>query len=207
MARLKRALSVSDILSYNPELLDFEGEWLASFGRPELTGSWLIWGGSYSGKTRLAVKMAKYLAKFVRVAYDSLEEGLSESIKKAIREEGMSEVARNFSFLDKEPIPDLKDRLRKKKSPRVIIIDSVQYSGLTYADYVSLINEFRSKLFVFVSHADGREPKGNVAKSIRYDAFVKVSVDCYRATVMSRFGGNEPFIIYQKGWDDLNKFD
>ncbi|HBX44451.1 MAG TPA: hypothetical protein DEG28_00960 [Porphyromonadaceae bacterium] len=207
MARLKRALSVSDIQSYKPTVLDFEGEWLASFGRPELTGAWLMWGPSFSGKTRMALQLAKYLARFERVAYNSLEEGLSMSMQEAIISVGMAEVSRNFILLDKEPISELKERLRRRKSPRVVIIDSVQYTGLTYSDYVSLKEEFRNKLFVFISHADGREPKGNVAKSIRYDAFVKISVRGYAAEIMSRFGGGEKFIIWQKGYDNFDKFN
>jgi len=207
MARLKRALSISDIQSYKPKVLDFQGGWLASFGCPEVTGAWIIWGPSSSGKTRLALMMAKYMARFDRVAYDSLEEGLSKSMKDSIMQVGMGEVARNFILLDKEPISELKERLRKRKSPRIVILDSIQYTGLTYADYISLKEEFRNKLFILISHADGREPKGNVAKSIRYDANVKISVDRYRAEIQSRYGGGEPLIIWQKGYDNLNKFD
>lgn len=204
---LKRALSVSDIRSYKPTVLDFEGQWLASFGRPELTGAWIIWGPSFSGKTRFALQLGKYLAGFVRVAYNSLEEGLSLSMKNAIEDVGMMEVSRSFILLDKEPIHDLRERLRKKKSPRVVIIDSLQYTGITYAEYIELKEEFRNKLFIFVSHADGRDPKGNVAKAVRYDAFVKVSVSGYAAEVMSRFGGGERYVIWQYGYDELNKFD
>lgn len=207
MTRLKRALSINDIRTYKSTVLDFEGEWLASFGCPEITSAWIIWGPSFSGKTRFALQIAKHLARFERVAYDSLEEGLSSSMQDAIVQTGMAEVSRNFVFLDKEPISELKVRLRKKKSPRIIIIDSVQYTQLTYVDYIALKDEFRSKLFVFVSHADGREPKGNVAKSIRYDASVKVSVLGYKASIMSRYGGGSDFIIWQKGYDAFDKFD
>ena len=155
----------------------------------------------------MALQLAKFLARFERVAYNSLEEGLSMSMQEAIISVGMAEVSRNFILLDKEPISELKERLRRRKSPRVVIIDSVQYTGLTYSDYVSLKEEFRNKLFVFISHADGREPKGNVAKSIRYDAFVKISVRGYAAEIMSRFGGGEKFIIWQKGYDNFDKFN
>ena len=207
MARLKRALSISDIQSYKPVVLDFRDEWLASFGCPEVTGSWLIWGPSSSGKTRFALMLAKYIARFERVAYDSLEEGLSKSMRDSIMQVGMSEVSRNFILLDKEPVKELKERLRKRKSARVIIVDSIQYSGLKYADYIALKEEFRNKLFIFISHADGNEPKGNVAKSIRYDANVKIPVNCFLAEIQSRYGGGKPFIIWQKGYDNLNKFD
>jgi hypothetical protein len=56
-----------------------------------------------------------------------------------------------------------------------------------------------------VSHAEGKEPKGNVAKSVRYDAFVKIWVEGYKAFPQSRFGGGNEFVIWpagaQKYWE------
>ena len=205
---VKRALTVNDIRDYKPLVLPFENEWLASIGSPELKGGWIIWGNSANGKTRFALKLAKYMASFVRVAYDSLEEGLSLSMQKAIIDVGMSDVKRSFVLLDKETVPMLRERLTKQRSPQVVIIDSLQYTGLTYKDYTTLINDFPHKLFILVSHADGREPRGNVGKAIKYDAFVKIYVEGYKAFAQSRYGGGEPFVVWQKGaeayWNKLN---
>lgn len=196
---LKRALTISDIRSYKPEVLPFDGEWESAIGRPEIKGGWIIWGGSANGKTRFALQLAKYLSRFVRVAYDSLEEGLSLSIQTAIRDVGMSDVKRNFILLDKENIKMLRERLGRQRSPKVIIIDSLQYTGLAYKDYIRLINDFPTKLFIMVSHAEGREPKGNTGKSIRYDSFVKIYVEGYKAFAQSRYGGGEPYVIWHQG--------
>lgn len=196
---VKRALTVNDIRDYKPLVLPFENEWLASIGSPELKGGWIIWGNSANGKTRFALKLAKYMANFVRVAYDSLEEGLSLSMQKAIIDIGMSDVKRSFVLLDKETVPMLRERLTKQRSPQVVIIDSLQYTGLTYKDYTTLINDFPHKLFVLVSHADGREPRGNVGKAIKYDSFVKIYVEGYKAFAQSRYGGGEPYVIWRKG--------
>lgn len=205
---MKRALNMNDILTYKAECLDFDGEWLASFGKPELSGSWLVWGNSSNGKTRFALQLAKQFARYVKTAYDSLEEGLSFSMQKAVLSVGMGDVSRKFLLLDKEPIEDLSKRLQKARSPRVVIIDSLQYTGLNYEDYKQLVLKHRNKLFIFVSYADGKEPKGNTAKSIRFDANVKVRVEGYRAFPMSRYGGGEPYTIWHKGaedyWLDLN---
>lgn len=199
---MKRALNIQDIANYNPEVLDFKGEFLASFGKPELSGSWLIWGNSGNGKTRFALQLAKYFARFEKTAYNSLEEGLSLSMQQAVMSVGMSDVSRKFVFLDKEPVEDLSNRLKKPRSPKIVVIDSLQYTGLTYESYKQLIQAHRKKLFIFVSHADGKEPKGNTAKSIRYDASVKVRIEGYRAFPMSRYGGGEPYTIWKKGADD-----
>ena len=116
----------------------------------------------------------------------------------AIRDVGMT-GAKGFILLDKEPIEELAVRLRKRKSPDVIFIDSLQYSGMNYAEYKALRDEFRNKLFIFISHADGREPKGQVGKSIKYDAFVKIAVIGYRAFPQSRYGGGAPYTVWEKG--------
>lgn len=203
--RIQRALTVSDLLAYKAVTLDFEGKWLASIGCPELTGSWIIWGNSVNGKTRFALQLAKYIAGFRRVAYNSLEEGKSKSIRGAIIDIGMKDVQRRFLLLDKEPVKELIERLSRPKSPDVIFIDSLQYTGLSYAEYKLLRDRFRNKMFVFISHAEGREPKGNVGKSIRYDANVKIYVEGYKAFPQSRYGGGEEFVIWpvgaQKYWD------
>ena len=204
--RIRRALSVQNLKTYQARVLPFEGLWLDAIGMPELRGSWIVWGSSANGKTRFALQLARYMAGFVKVAYDSLEEGLSLSIKEAVLACAMADVSRSFMLLDQEPIPDLMKRLARKQSPDVVIVDSIQYSGLNYAEYKRLRDSFPHKLFVFVSHADGKEPKGNVAKSVRYDAFVKIYVEGYRAFPQSRYGGGGQYIIWEKGAADYYEY-
>lgn len=201
---MKKALTVTQIRNYKPNVIDFDGEWLASIGSPELTGSWLIWGGSANGKTRFALQLAKYLAKFCKVGYDSLEEGLSASMQSAIEEVGMSDAKRNFLLLDKEDMAELKERLNKQRSPQVVIIDSLQYTGMNYCEYKRLRDMFPRKLFIYISHAEGANPRGNVAMSVKYDAFVKIYVQGFRAYPQSRFGGGSPFVIWEKGAQDFD---
>lgn len=196
----KKAVSVHQIYNTRIRSFDFSGYWEDSFGAPEFSGAWLIWGSPGNGKTRFALQLAKYLAGFgKKVAYNSLEEGVSKSLKRAIMETNMHEVARYFMLLDKEPMPELIKRLERKKSPQVIIIDSVQYSELRYADYLALRARFRNKLFILISHARGKLPQGRVAESIQFDASVKVFVTGYVAYPLSRYGGGEPFVIWEEG--------
>jgi hypothetical protein len=203
--RIKRALSVTDLKAYQARVLPFEGSWLGAIGQPELRGSWIIWGNPANGKTRFALQLAKYMAGFCRVAYDTLEEGLSLSIKEAVMGCAMNDVSRSFMLLDQEPVAELIQRLHRRKSPEVVVIDSLQYTGITYAEYKKLRDGFPGKLFIFVSHADGKEPKGNVGKSVRYDAFVKIYVEGYKAFAQSRYGGGAEYTIWEKGaadyWD------
>lgn len=85
---------------------------------------------------------------------------------------------------------------------------SIAFStGLNKQEYIALKEEFKNKLFIFNSHADGKEPKGSVAQFVRYDADIKVRVEGYKAFPASRFGGGEPFTIWDKGaaeyWMDI----
>ena len=193
---MKKAYSIYDIRRFRPTTMKFDGEWLAVIGKPERTGSWLIWGKSANGKTRFALQLARYLATFHRVVYDSLEEGLSLTMQNAIAEVGFADVKRTFSLLDKEPISQLRERLKKRNAPKIVIIDSVQYTGISYEEYKQLRDENPGKLFVFISHADGSEPKGNVANSIKFDANVKIYVEGYRAMPQSRYGGGQPYDVW-----------
>ena len=197
---MARAASLDQVLRTRFKVLPFEGEWKDSIGCPELTGSWIIWGNSGNGKTRFALQLCKYLCQFGRVAYDSLEEGVSVSLVKAIKETHMMEVRRKFVVLDKEPIDQLTERLEKPKSPDIVCIDSLQYTGMSYEQYKALKERFPKKLFIWISHADGTLPEGRVAKKVRFDSNVKVFVQAYRAEPVSRYGGGKPYIIWEEGY-------
>lgn len=198
--KTKRALSVADVLNYCPSTIPFEGKWRDAIGLPELKGAWIVSGDSGEGKTSFAMQLGKYFASLgLRTAYDSIEEGMSGSIQEAYIRAGMGEVSGKFLLLDKEPVPELRGRLRKRRAPEVIFIDSVQYTGLTAREYKALVDEFENKLFVFISHADGNQPKGALAQAIYYDAFVCIKVKGFKAfTTKSRYGGNGEIIISEQ---------
>lgn len=195
----KRALSVNDILCYEPKSIGFDGKWKEAMGDPELKGCWTIWGASGQGKTRFLLQLTKYLmSKGVKVAYNSLEEGLSATFKRAIIDSGI--VAENigmFSLWDKLQLDDVKKNLVKKRCPRVIIIDSVQFlDGVTKSDLSEMIDNNPRKLFVFVSHAAGRQPLGALANSLRYKSDIKMYVDDFYNHITSRYSGRAVFDIW-----------
>ena len=179
----------------------FTGAWEASLWRPAKSGTWLVWGHSGNGKSSFVMQLAKYLCKFEKVIYDSLEESTGLSVQKSLRRHGMADVARRFVILDREPMAMLSERLKRKKSPGVVIIDSFQYSGLTYAGYKQLKEEHPSKLFIFISHAEGTRPEGRAAKKVEYDADIKIFVEGFKASCKSRFMDRPgvPFVIWEEG--------
>ena len=116
---MKRAYSVKNVMDAKFRTLPFDGEWLSAVGTPELTGSWMIYGAPKNGKTTFAMMLAKYLTRFGRVAYDSVEEGLSQTIKMAMERVGMEEVGHRLILLDKEGVDELAERLARRKSPGI----------------------------------------------------------------------------------------
>ena len=195
----KRALSVNDILCYEPKSIGFDGKWKEAMGDPELKGCWTIWGASGQGKTRFLLQLTKYLmSKGIKVAYNSLEEGLSDTFKRAIIDSGVSaENKTNFQLWDKAQLPEILERIKIQRCPRVIIIDSVQFlDGVTKADLSEMIDNNPRKLFVFVSHAAGRQPLGALANSLRYKSDIKMYVDDFYNHITSRYSGRAVFDIW-----------
>lgn len=196
---MKRALSVKDILSKKYEVFPFEGKWKEAFDTPERTGVWFIWGNSGNGKTSFVMQLCKELCKYDRIAIDSLEEGTRLTVQNNLRRFGMAGVSRQLAFI-KEDIPALKERLRRHKSYNIIVIDSFQYTRMTYGEYIQLKEEFPDKLFIIISHARGKNPKGDAATSVMYDADLKIWVEGYVAYSKGRYrGSTSKYVIWELG--------
>lgn len=190
--------SVHELESTKFNLLEFEGKWEASFGQPEVCGVWLIYGESFNGKSSFTVQLAKYLTQFVKhkVLINSLEEGKSQSFKLNIQRAALTKPEADKILLgDRVPMEKVAERLRKQRSPEIVITDSLQYTGLDKKSYTELKEEFRKKLWIFISQADGAIPRGALAKHIRFDADIKIRVEGFKAFPESRFGGGEPYVI------------
>lgn len=203
---MKRLLSNRDVVKAQFDVVPFEGKWLASFGRPELRGTWTIFGNSGSGKTTFALQLCKYLSQFDRVIYNSLEQGLSRSLQLAWARVKMNESGKSVVFGDMIEMDELKERLRRRKSPQVVIIDSITaIEGFCKSDYNALKAEFPDKLFVFIAHEKNGKAHPAVAEFVRCLSDVKIRVEGYEANVVSRFEdrekgeGGSKFIIWEEG--------
>lgn len=203
---MARAISNKNVLNVKFDTVDFEGKWLASLGRPELRGSWLVWGGSGSGKTSFVLELCKYLAGFCRVAYNSLEQGLSLSFQNQWKRADMLAAGNNIVLLNKESIADLKKRLRKRGAPQVVVIDSLMcLVGFTRREYISLTEEFSNTLFIFICHEKNRRPDPAIGETIRRLADIKMHVAGYVAEITTRYEiaekgeGGADFVIWEQG--------
>ena len=199
--KLKRAYSPKEVLNMKIPCYEFTGQWFVSIGRPAKSGVWIIWGSSGNGKSSFVMQLAKYLCAFDKVIYDSLEESTGLSLQMSLKRHRMEEVRKRLLILDREPIDQLEERLKRRGSPRVVIIDSFQYSGLSYPAYKELKERHPKKLFVFISHAEGMHPAGRTARKVEYDADVKIMVSGFKAWCKSRFmeQPGEPYTIWEEG--------
>jgi hypothetical protein len=144
----------------------------------------------------------KVFSNYGKVLYLSLEEGheitLRNTIERHFNEEEVK--AGNVIISDHQMTYSvLIDRLKRQRSPKFVIIDSLQYWNINYDNYKELRRLFPNKSFLFISHAQGKEPLGATARSIRYDVGLKIRVEGYVGFVVSRYGGNNPFIIWEDG--------
>lgn len=234
---MDRAMTLSEVMRYKGRVLPFDGKWKASFGQPELGGVWIIYGQSANGKTHFAFQMAKYLAQLdLRVAYNALEQGVSESIKTAIYDTAALDVQRSFDFLNRFNSDQMAAYLERQRSASAVFIDSVQDLVIKYdrdnngSKLFDLIKHFNNQrrpswadrrnpeaierakagrkrrrvLFVIVSQADGNTlqtlmPSKSYARTLLYDSDLKIRVFKFSAYNTGRFGGGEPFKIWENG--------
>lgn len=203
--KLKRLKSPNDIYTRSREILRFKGKWAEHIGLPEIRGSWFVYGHSGQGKTSYLTQMAAMLTAFGKVWYVGAEEGDSESFKKAIRRAG---IQRNFN-LSEDSFEDLLLRLQGRSVPTYLFYDSIQAVGMSKDMYHSLLDACEAKdcQLILVSHAEGTKPAGRPAKHMHYMSFVKIWVKGFKAFPLSRYGGTEPYTIYEKRaaeyWSDI----
>ena len=205
-----RALTVKEVLNKKRQTFPFDGKWADAFGQPERTGAWFIWGRSGNGKTSFVMQLIAELCKYDRVAFDSMEEGDSLSMRQKLVRHGLSKVGSRFHLLNAEPMTELKERLARRKSYNIIVIDSFQYTQMSYRDYIQFKEQNKDKLIVFISHAKGSLPRGSAAEGVMYDATLKIWVEGFKAFSKGRFiGQTGEFTIWDEGaeryWGETNK--
>lgn len=193
---MARAFTMSELINRKYDEVRLPGRMSGLIGNPDISGNWIIWGSSGNGKTSFVLQLLKAFAQAgYKCIYNSLEEADGKTLQQAAIREGMDQVTDKILALKRESLDELKERLNKRKSARIIVIDSLQYTGISYSLYKALKEEFTHKLFIWVSHADGREPAGRTARTIRYDCDVKIRIEGFIAYATSRYGGGNPYII------------
>ncbi len=194
-ARALRMYNLDEFLGKKFNQTTFHGEWRDLIGNPVLTGIWFINGNSSNGKTTGAIKLAKYLTRYLKLIYWSKEEDASATLQMAFNRVGMEKPERRKIFIPQrgETLEGVKKKLREPKGPTAVFFDSVQIFQKKYGSdfFYELKEEFAgTKLLVFISQAEGKNPKGSLADDIKYDADVKMWVEGHRMFAESRVEGS-----------------
>ena len=201
-ASFKRAYSPRELLSKKIHRIKFDGEeWADLFGHPSRYGVWFCWGNSGNGKTEFVMRLLRLFSANYRTLYVSLEEGLGNvHLQEGLLRNGLGDAGNLLISFD--TVEELAARLRKDKSPRVVVIDTVQYWGITIQEYKALVKEFDDRLFVFMSHVtpDGRTPDGATALKIKKDSDLRLWIEGFKAFCQGRtWGRTNEYVIWPQG--------
>lgn len=163
-----------------------------------------VYGKSGQGKSNYVWQVCKELLAAMeqqkaRLLYIALEEGHGRTIRDTLVRQELGEYKGRIMIAEGGNLQQITERLAKQKSPKIVVIDSLQYLGISYEEYKALKEQFKSKIFIFISHSSGNMPRGTTAQEIVYDANIKVRVHGYKALITSRYGGKENYIIWEEG--------
>lgn len=195
---MARAYSVSEILSKKYKVLDWGQKWVDAFGRPEISGVWFVYGNSQNGKSSFIMQIVRELAKVYKVFINELEEGTRLTFQNTLNQSDIHSVKNNV-IVGSENNEELSNRLRKRKSPHVVIINSIQYTSFTRSSWLKFKNEHSQKLIIVTSHVKGTVPEGQVARFIRFDADLKIWTEGFRAISNGRYNPGGIFTIWEEG--------
>jgi hypothetical protein len=197
---MARAMSTTQLLKTEFKVMQWSQKWVDAFGRPETTGVWFACGQSTNGKTSFMLELAKELGRLQmgKVFYNSLEEGARKTMKDALIRAGIGSSKDNV-LVGCESIDELDVRLSKRKSAHVVIIDSIQLTGVRTARLLKFNEKYKHKLIIYVSQALGTAPRGNVAKDIRFIAGQKYWVEGFKAISQGREKSGGIYTIWEEG--------
>jgi archaellum biogenesis ATPase FlaH len=203
--KLKRVLTVANLVNQNIDRIPFTGDFLSAFGEPQNRGVWFLYGNSGSGKSTMVMLLAKELAKFYKTLYNTMEEETDDSdFIDRVALVQMQDVKKNF-HVQQYDINELNEYLERRDSDRVVIIDSATYFFKNKAEYFSFKRKWATKKIIIITgHAEGKNLRSELEKDIMYNAKMKVFVSGYLATNKGRtFGATNQFVIWKAGYDKL----
>ena len=204
-----KVLGIKQFHQKKYKLLDIKGTAFENLlGKVPMFFIAIIYGFSGNGKTEFCVRLAKLFSRFGKVAWLSYEQRHGFDLQQATTRNKMEENVGNFLVIDpianiKEGVSlleDLDKYLSAKNSPRFIFFDSIDYTGFTWEDYVFLKNKYgHKKGLFFISHSTKNGAlKKRISEKILFDGGMGLFVKDFICTPeKNRFGGLEPYVIYE----------
>ncbi len=197
---MRRTLSAAQLLDLKEDKLEIGDGWDKCLGGLPKTGIVIIWGCSGNGKSGAAMSLCRELGNYYKILYVASEEGFGVSIRNTIRRYDLAALRTKFQ-VSLDTYDDLMERLAKRESAHVVVLDSPQSMGLKKSQFTELKEKYGDKkLLIFVCRAEGKEPLGKVAQMIKYDADVKIWVSGFKAFSHGRFYGETgEKVIWEEG--------
>lgn len=202
-----KVLSINNIENIQHEYIPFTGDWYEAFGHPERSGCWIIYGKSGQGKSSFSLQLAREMdAMGLRVLFLTLEMGTCADFQADLRNVGIRNGVSRMTFADNCTVDELDDYLCKQRSADVVFIDSVQYferqCGATSESIIRLRKKYPRKIFVFVSHVDGKEVEGKTAYDVKRDSYKRIYVEGWKASYIGRGKGGPRgyYVVWQQGF-------
>ncbi len=198
---MKRALTPRDIAAKKWKTLSWGERWSKPFGFPAENASWFISGASASGKSSFVMQLGKELCKYGTVLYMSYEEGVNQSFQRRMGYLKMNEVQGRFRVAVNETYEEVIERLKRPKSPKFVVVDSIQRTDWEYKQIEDLVGMFPKKSFIFVSMEYKSQPMGKPAMKTKYLADMKVRVVGYKAYCQGRAIGEAGsyYVVWEEG--------
>ncbi len=198
---MKRALTPRDIAAKKWKTLSWGERWSKPFGFPAENASWFISGASASGKSSFVMQLGKELCKYGTVLYMSYEEGVNQSFQRRMGYLKMNEVQGRFRVAVNETYEEVIERLKRPKSPKFVVVDSIQRTEWEYKQIEDLVGMFPKKSFIFVSMEYKSQPMGKPAMKTKYLADMKVRVVGYKAYCQGRAIGEAGsyYVVWEEG--------
>ncbi|MCV9929489.1 ATP-binding protein [Flavobacterium sp. LS1R49] len=204
---LLKALTVANIQNQKTQRIKFTEKWYDAFKEPQNKGVWFVWGGSGSGKSTFVMKLCKVLALLsFKVFLNILEEETDDTdFIDRVNLNEMQEVEGNFLARSYD-YNDMVHYLKRKNSPKVVVIDSATYFFESFEQYKQFKRMFKDKIIIITGHASGKNPKHALEDAIMFDAKMKIFVNGYLALCKGRTIGPNGgrFIIWESGYKKLN---
>ena len=204
---LLKALTVANIIGQVVQRIQFTGKWFEAFKQPQDKGVWFIWGGSASGKSTFVMMLCKTLALLgFKVFLNLCEEEVDDTdFIDRVNILEMQEVATNFLARTYD-YNDMVAYLKRKNSPKVVVIDSATYFFESFEQFRQFKKMFKDKIIIITGHANGKNPKTNLEDNIMFDAKMKIFVNGYLAICKGRTIGPNggQFVIWKAGYDKFH---
>lgn len=204
-----KVLGVKQFHQMSFKFLPIPSEWAGTLGKVPCNFIAVVYGFSGNGKTEFVVQLAKMLALLgKKVGWLSYEQRHGSDFQMSTKRNRMEEVSGMFYPIDPiasipdgvSLIEDLDSYLRKRNSPDVIVIDSIDYTGFGWEEYVMLKNRYGArKTFIFIAHSTKSGAiKKAISERIIFDGGMGIFVSHYIATpIKNRYGGFDPYIVWE----------